>query len=52
MKFLFSPRLREPAPPPLRGELLSIERLEERARSLAGVLTLAPRSRRGGKGRT
>src|SRR5262245_42062503 len=31
---------------PLRDELLSIERLEERAKSLAGQLTIAPASRR------
>lgn len=31
---------------PLRGELLSIESLEERAKSLAAVFTLSPESRR------
>ncbi len=33
---------------PLRGELLSLEGLEERAKTLAAVFTLAPASRAGG----
>jgi cyclic beta-1,2-glucan synthetase len=39
-------RARHPAEKPLRDELLSIERLEERARALAARFTLAPISRR------
>jgi cyclic beta-1,2-glucan synthetase len=35
---------------PLRGELLSLESLEERAKSLAGVFTLARETRTGGRG--
>ncbi len=42
-----NPFRRVPAPePPLRDELLSIERLEERAKSLAARFTVAPKSRR------
>src|ERR1700681_1988521 len=38
---------RAPRPaPPLRDELLSIERLEERAKALAARFTVAPTSRR------
>jgi len=36
-----------PAPGPLRGELLNLERLEERARALAARHTLARKTRRG-----
>jgi cyclic beta-1,2-glucan synthetase len=42
-----NPFRRLPAPePPLRDELLSIERLEERAKSLAARFAVAPKSRR------
>ena len=39
-------RARHPAEKPLRDELLSIERLEERARALAAMFTLDPNPRR------
>src|SRR5580693_62441 len=39
-------RHQTPPDKPLRDELLSIERLEERAKSLAGQLTIAPFARR------
>ena len=42
----FGRRLRDEAGP-LRGELLSIESLEERAKSLAAVFTLAREGRSG-----
>src|SRR5271169_306450 len=44
----FQRRSRSPADEPLRGELLSLEGLEERAKSLAGTFTLA-RDPRAGK---
>jgi cyclic beta-1,2-glucan synthetase len=43
---LFGNRPPPPAEKPLRDELLSIERLEERARALAARFTLDPNSRR------
>ncbi|MBK9372535.1 MAG: DUF3131 domain-containing protein [Holophagales bacterium] len=46
-RFLFHRRPRGESQP-LRGELLSLESLEERAKSLAGVFTLARESSRGG----
>ncbi len=51
MSSLFRFIRRRPEPPgrPLRDELLSIERLEERAKSLAGQFTIAPHSRRGAR---
>src|SRR5262245_46084098 len=43
-------RQTDPLPPgPLRGELLNLEHLEERARALAGELAIRPRARSGGR---
>src|SRR5258708_1730458 len=49
MKFLFKRHAPAEAVP-LRGEILSLESLEERARTLAAVFTLARDSRSGGPG--
>jgi len=46
-------RLKRPVPPlagPLRGELLNVERLEEKAKDLAAGHTLARQPRRGARG--
>ncbi|MCX6563925.1 MAG: hypothetical protein NTU60_10015, partial [Candidatus Aminicenantes bacterium] len=43
---LLGSRAQHPAEKPLRDELLSIERLEERARALAARFTLDPNPRR------
>ena len=46
---LFGGRRRPETQQPLRGELLSLERLEERARALAASFTLARNPHRGGR---